>query len=449
MKIIYLLLDAISYEDSWLSDKASCMPNLKNHSSNALNFHNHYSVTHNTIGNVGALFSGLSSSLSRVMGRAHGLDGNKYGYLQHRLSKIDCPTHFMTPTKFFFSSNKHYKFDFDSFTTLSNSLADYKVCAEKLNQFHYFKKIEELSSLKNSFLFLHYIDCHEPYESPLHNKIIDKNSFPNIWKFLFTYENIFYRIPRRFLRLHIKPSTILHSIYKYREYPHLKNLKPNPFGPLLSPERYNNFYKKCWENEGLYKEYVQMKLLAHSYLDLHVTNLLNHIKNYHAKDTLIFLSSDHGNNGTLTPAYLKKNGPLNELNTHIPLSIITFDEDLKKKYRLENSTKIYSSHTDFYNTALELFDIKIEENEFDKNLLNMSNRPRYVISELNDARKNNAQTRLISDSRLIDLRVKPSNIPQDWMMYSKENLLNNISEEEFSVYKNYKQKYNNFYSYRK
>ena len=113
MKIIYLLLDAISYEDSWLSDKASCMPNLKNHSSNALNFHNHYSVTHNTIGNVGALFSGLSSSLSRVMGRAHGLDGNKYGYLQHRLSKIDCPTHFMTPTKFFFSSNKNYKFDFD------------------------------------------------------------------------------------------------------------------------------------------------------------------------------------------------------------------------------------------------------------------------------------------------------------------------------------------------
>ena len=446
MKIIYLLLDAISYNDSWLSSDSFCMPNLKNYSRNALNFHNHYSVTHNTIGNVGALFSGLSPTLSGVMGRLTGFENNKYGYLQHKLCKIDCSTHFMTPTKFIFSSNKNYKFDFDSFISLSSSMADYRVCAEKLNQFYYFKKIKELFHLKNSFLVLHYIDCHEPYETPLHNKIIDKNLFPNIWKFLFTYENIFYRIPRRFLRLYMKPSSILHTIYKYKQYPYLRNLKPKAFGPLLSPMRYSNFYEKCWNDESLFKEFLQIKLLAHSYLDLQVSNLLNYIKKDHSKNTIIFLSSDHGNNGTLTPLYLKKNGCLNEFSTHIPLSIITFDEHLKSKYKLENNVNIISSHTDFYNTILRLFNVEIKDNEFSKNLFNMSNSARYILSEFNDSRKNQAQTRLISENHLIDLRVKAIDNPKDWLLYDKKDLLNNPTAEEFNIYKNYKTKYNNFFS---
>ena len=45
--------------------------------------------------------------------------------------------------------------------------------------------------------------------------------------------------------MYLKPSTILKNIYMYKEYPHLKNLKSNPLGPLLSPERYSNFYQKC------------------------------------------------------------------------------------------------------------------------------------------------------------------------------------------------------------
>ena len=54
MKIIYLILDAISYQDSWLKEKTK-MTNLKNFSLESLNFHNHYAVTHNTIGNVAAI----------------------------------------------------------------------------------------------------------------------------------------------------------------------------------------------------------------------------------------------------------------------------------------------------------------------------------------------------------------------------------------------------------
>ncbi len=74
------------------------------------------------------------------------------------------------------------------------------------------------------------------------------------------------------------------------------------------------------------------------------------------------------------------------------------------------------------------------------------------MSELNDARnkkKYNAQTRLISDSQLIDLRMKATNNPNDWLLYKKEDLLNNPSEEDFSIYKNYKNKYNNFFNQRK
>ncbi len=82
----------------------------------------------------------------------------------------------------------------------------------------------------------------------------------------------------------------------------------------------------------------------------------------------------------------------------------------------------------------------------------MTDDPRFVMSELNDARnkkKYNAQTRLISDSQLIDLRMKATNNPNDWLLYKKEDLLNNLSEEDFSIYKNYKNKYNNFFNQRK
>ena len=134
MKIIYLLLDAISYEDSWLNEHSK-MKHLKNLSKNSLNFHNHYAVTHNTIGNVGALLSGLSPTLTHVIGRVQGFENNKYGYLQNNLRKLNCSSHFMTPTKFFFSSKEHYKLEFDTFTKLSSSMADYRVSAEKFIPF--------------------------------------------------------------------------------------------------------------------------------------------------------------------------------------------------------------------------------------------------------------------------------------------------------------------------
>ncbi len=448
MKIIYLILDAISYQDSWLKTDTK-MEYLRSHAKDSLNFHNHYAVTHNTIGNCGALLSGLSPTLTNVVSRSEGYENNKYGYLQHVLKKIDCQTHFMTPCRFIYSDNSSYKLDFDSFSALSPSLAEYRVSAERLNNKHYFKKVKELSNLKNYFLGLHYVDCHEPYESPINNKLINRLSFPNIRKFLFTYENIFYRIPRRILRLYFKPQTILQNIYTYKKYPYLKNLKPKSLGPILSPERYKDFYNRCWENENLLKEFIQMKLLATEYLDKQISKFLNYVKENCPRDTIIFFSSDHGNNGVLTPNYLKENGSLNELNTHIPLSVISFDDQIKKKFKIEGNETIFSSHTDFYNTALRLYDLPVDENEFQKNLLHLTDQERYILSENHDFKKKFAQTRLLSNKRMIDLRIKPIKNPENWQLYRKEDLLNNPSDEDFNIYVNYKKKYNNYFNQRK
>ena len=80
MKIIFLLLDGVSYKDSWLVKNN--MPCLETLTLDALNFHNHYSVTHNTAGNVSCLLSGLTSSLTGIMGQKQNFRDNNYGYIQ-------------------------------------------------------------------------------------------------------------------------------------------------------------------------------------------------------------------------------------------------------------------------------------------------------------------------------------------------------------------------------
>ena len=67
----------------------------------------------------------------------------------------------------------------------------------------------------------------------------------------------------------------------------------------------------------MFKE-LQMKLLAHEYLDSQIAKILNYVKENFAKDTIIFISSDHGNYDVLSPNYIRQNGPLNEL---IPISL--------------------------------------------------------------------------------------------------------------------------------
>ena len=78
----------------------------------------------------------------------------------------------------------------------------------------------------------------------------------------------------------------------------------------------------------------------------------------------------------------------------------------------------------------------------------MSNQERFIISEIQDIKRNKAQTRLVSQDQLIDLRIKPMKNFKNWLLYRKEDLLNNVSEEEFNIYVNYKKKYNDYFSKR-
>ena len=125
------------------------------------------------------------------------------------------------------------------------------------------------------------------------------------------------------------------------------------------------------ENEKLFNDYVKMKLMAAKYLDQSLKIFFEKIYNYVQDDTIFFISSDHGNNDTLSPNYINNNGILNEANTHIPLSIFTFNKKLRDKLNIIGEINEFTSHSDFYTTVNYLFNLNYKQNDFDENLLNI------------------------------------------------------------------------------
>ncbi len=440
MKIIFLLLDGVSYKDSWLVKNN--MPCLETLTLDALNFHNHYSVTHNTAGNVSCLLSGLTSSLTGIMGQKQNFRDNNYGYIQSLLKKNDINTYFYSTCN---TGKLHVKgdpFDFNEFKIYGPSLAEYKVLSKNIN-LKYLNTIKKLDPLNNYLVFFHYIDTHAPFETPLNQ--INKKDFPEIHKFLFTFENIFYRIPRRFLRKYIKPNTLLRNFYIYKEYPELKELNPIPLGPVLSAERFKDFYNMCWQNEKLYNEYDKMRDLAARYLDQNLNFFINKVKDINSRDTIFFISSDHGNNDLIKPEYTKSIGLLNNLNTHVPMSVITFDESLKKKLNIHGDIKEFTSHTDFYNTVESIFNLQKTENKFEKNLLRTNKVDRYIFSELHDTRFEYGHTKMFNDKKVVDLKFKTTNKLKEFKIFNKENLIDVSQINMFNDYYSYKSKYNSYY----
>lgn len=440
MKIIYLFLDGLSYEYSWLN--SGLMKNLNNLKKNSLNFHNHYSITHNTGGNFTCLLSGLTSTLTGIMGKKQDFRHNNYGYIQSILKKHNINSYFYSTCNVVKHYDSRDNLGFDEFKSFGPSLADYKVLAKVINN-QYIESVKRLHKKKNYLLFLHYIDTHAPFETPL-NKVT-KKEYPEMYKFLYTFENIFYRIPRRFLRMYVKPQTLIKNILTYREYPDLKKLNPIPFGPVLSAERYKDFYKKCWENDKLFNDYNKMKHMSAKYLDQALKLFFDKIHDYVQEDTIFFISSDHGNNDTLSPNYIQKNGILNEQNTHIPLSIFTFNKKLKDKLNILGDIKEFTSHSDFFTTVNYLFNLEYRENEFDENLLNIKKKSRFIFSELNDTRFEYGHTKLLSDNNKIELRtISKDNINQ-CKLYKRSEVINSISESDYNTYYEYKSRYNKYF----
>ena len=150
MKIIYLFLDGLSYEYSWLN--SNLMKNLSEIKQNSLNFHNHYSITHNTGGNFTCLLSGLTSTLTGIMGKKQNFRNNKYGYIQSVLKKNNIPSYFYSTCNVV----KHYdpkdNLGFNEFKSFGPSLADYKVLAKVINQ-KYIDNVKNYISQKIIFFF--------------------------------------------------------------------------------------------------------------------------------------------------------------------------------------------------------------------------------------------------------------------------------------------------------
>ena len=446
MKIIYILLDAISYKHSWLAN-GEVMPNLAAKKKNFLNFHKHYSVTHNTRGNLAALFSGVSSSLNKVVSRAHSFADNKYGYLQEILDKHGFSSHYVGTQLLYRPTLSNDNLGFSENISLSPSMADYYIPGEKFNNICK-NKIEKMYNEKY-FMMLHYTDAHEPYDTPYN--IIKKKEFPLIWKFLYQPKNLFYKIPRRFARIYFKPQTIKRNKEFFSQYKDLEYLCPKPHGPVLSPERYPGFYEKCWNDIDFYNEYVAYMIKALKYQDYVANDLINYIKQNFSKNTLIFMSADHGNNGIISPKKFKEEGTLYEDVIHVPLSIFSFDDEINKKFNLCGDINELTSHVDFFQTVLGVLEEKFVDNGYNINLLSPKfKNERFIFSEFNQATKSNyGQIKMYNKEKKIEIRLNSTDNLEELYLCSRDKIINNISNEDFDLYLSEKEKYNNIYISRK
>lgn len=434
MKIIYLLLDAISYDHSWLSDK-NFMPYLSEYSKTSINFHNHYAVTHNTRGNLAAMLYGASSSITKVMGRKQSFRDSGLTSLQMELRKNNYKSAYIGTQPLFQGEKKNDDLDFSECLYLSPSMSDFYIPAENFNKFLETK----LKTLDNkSLTFLHYTDCHEPYETP--ENILTKKDYPLTHKFHYRPANLIYRIPRKIFQKYLSLKNIINKKKIYKNYPYLSKLCENPFGSISTPERYSWYYEKVWSNENFFEEYKKMMTTTLTYIDKKIKKILKYLEFYFPKDTIIFVSSDHGNNGILSPKYKNKHGLLSSASTHVPLTLITFDEKIREKINLRKDIYNYTSHTNFYKTILNL--INPEKYKYNNTLLNEKLDNNFVISEVNDARFEFGECILRNNNKIINLRIPKSDDPDTLMLISKKNLLNNISDEDYELYRNFKLKYN-------
>ncbi len=435
MKIIYLLLDAISYEHSWLSNEGY-MPNLKNLTSEGVNFHNHYSVTHNTRGNLATMLYGASSSITGVMGRKQSFRDSGLKSLQKELSENNFTSSYIGTQPLSYSEKKGDNLDFDECLYLSPSMSDFYIPAENFNKFLDVK----LKQLKeNSLTFLHYTDAHEPYETP--ENFLNKGEYPLSYKFHYRLANILFRIPRQIYRNYFSIKKIIKKQKVYKEFKYLKNLCNNPYGPINTPERYSWFYEKVWSNKDFFNEYKKMMLISLTYLDKHISKIINYIKKNHAENTIIFISSDHGNNGIISPDSKKNYSLLSKNSTHIPLSVISFDEKLKKRIFKNLDVRNYTSHVNFYKTILNLVNPNKYENENETIFSNKLNNG-FVISEINDSRFSFGECIIRNNMKEIQLKISNSDNINSLKLIKKKDLINNVSDQDYQTYFNFKQNYN-------
>ena len=441
--IIFILMDAISFKYSWLHNN-EYMPQLFKKKIFFKNYLNHYSTARNTKGNFPSILSGIYPHLHKVNNKAHKFADNKYGHFTQVLKNYGYKSYYFGTQAFSGTEQKKIILDFDHATYLSPSMADYYVPGLKFNQ-RIKSKINEIDN-NPYFLFLHYTDAHAPFETPNINylKLFSKK-FPKIRNFLIK-NSLNLNILRRFRNKYLNKG--YHQLDKkyFKEYPNLKNDILYARGPLLSPERYPNFYDYMWEDKDLFNEYKQLLKMAYLYQDLSVNSLLDYIAKFKKDNTMIILTSDHINNDVVEHTLSNKGSLLDDESLHIPLSILSFDEDINRNYLNSKETKTYTSHIDFYNTFSRIFDQNYTDNDYEINLLNITEKNRYLMAQSNNDRQHHNQTRLFNDKESIDIYTQPSNEMPD--IIDNKNIINDLSKEKYDKYSNYVKNFNIFYKKR-
>tara|TARA_Y100000590_G_C15748081_1_gene1023041 strand:+ start:7242 stop:8591 length:1350 start_codon:yes stop_codon:yes gene_type:complete len=432
---IFIIVDSISYKYSWLNNE-EFMPKLFKMKNEFKNFHNHFSTARNTRGAFASILSGLYPNLHKVNNRKHSFRSNKYGYLQKHMQKYGYRTFYYGTQPLFHSEKKNDNLDFNESIYLSPSMAEYFIPALNYNK-SIKKKLTSISN-KPYFLFLHYTDVHAPYETPNINFLSPK--YKNIRNFLI--KNFFnLNIPRRFRSLYLSQKNFNLDNVVYNDYPNLKNDCINPRGRWLTPERYPKFYDAVWSNDAMYNEYIDLMRMCSLYQDHALYEFLNYFKQENSKNNIIILVSDHTNNDIYPPMRQCKTDFLLDKNLQIPMSILSFDKEITKKLKLVDNEYTYTSHIDFYNSFLSIFDNEYEDNDYEINLMNVKKKDRFLLAQMFDSRQDHNQFRMFNENDSINFFMKPSDIVKD--IISKNEIMNDIDDYKYSQYIDYVSGLNN------
>ena len=441
LNIILIIVDSCSYKYSWLNSK-EYMPLLYSRKKEFKNYNSHYSAGNNTRLNIHTILTGMPPSLHKVLSKVHPFRGNNSLFLQKLLNDNNYKTCFYSTHKILREkSNDNVKddLDFSDIEFMSPSLAESYVPGMNFNKIVK-NKITNLGR-DPFFMVLHYLDIHEPFQVP--GLRLTHKETPKIINF--TKEHILKNDllwPLKSLINKYLPQIKKQNRIIYEEYQYLKN---NVYRPLIFPERINGFYERLWNDTDFFKEYMFLFKQASMYQDKVLNDILNYIREIKNKNTIIMITADHGSNAIVSPNEKIKYGPILRDNKllHIPLSIVCFDDHIKNKYNISGEISVPTSHVDIFNTITNVTNTSSMESNYLMNLLAPVEKKRYILAEQNSSTFAFGQIRMFDSVSNININVEASdNISE---LCPQNLIINDVSEEDYKKYFQYKTKLNQYY----
>lgn len=445
MNIILIIVDSGSYQYSWLNSK-DYMPLLYSRKKEFMNYNFHFSAANNTRSNIHTILTGMPPSLHKVMSKQHPFRGNNSVFLQKLLNDNNYKTYFYNTHSILRDKSKDDvkdDLDFTELEFMSPSMADFYLPGMNFNKIVK-NKITNLGS-DPFFMVLHYLDIHEPFQVPgLKLTLKETPKMINFTKEYILKNDLLWPIKRLVNKYLPQLKKQDRKIFKEYQY-----LKKNIYRPFIFPERIIGFYDLLWSDTGFYEEYMSLFKQSSLYQDKVLNDILNIIHEEKCKDTIIMITADHGNNGIVSPSEKEMFGPLLQDNKliHVPLSIITFDDNLKNKYNFCSENSLPTSHVDIFNTITNLTNTSSTNNNFLMNLLAPEKKERYILAEQNSSLYPFGQIRMFDSVTNININIKASDDISE--ICPRHLIVNEVSEKEYTKYFQYKTKLNDFYGSKK